>query len=692
VSIPGTRVRFTVAPGPKVEGLSDVEVPELWLHVARSPEVDIREAMLTGDNITRTIEGASTVTIPVADRDKKLLNSEVLQKGTEIEIDGLWFTLVAYEAQGDRSLKLTFEDSAVAELRDYPLESDPDSVAHIVRNSLEMTGHGVTRSQFAKLLVDEPGKRGDFPIGFVAPEYVNPNTKTGLTITGGVPDAVKGRNRQPGFPPDAAVTVKGKPATPAQLAALDAVLTEGYYMLKGAKGFTDVWRDLLIVAVMVTTQESVDDPHARVTDQYGHVHVGLFQQDSTDGSSWRNRGGGTGTDIAADAHAFFEVAMQERRAYPSYPRAAIALLVQNPGGSPDQYGQWQDEATATVEAWLPHNPLRSGVDTHYTGGSVTRPQPLIPTRPTQFQYTRGTAVTRNNRVQIVRESNWACLQRLANEVNWRCFAVGTRGREVGVIYFGPDSDWFSSQPIMSFSDDDDGIDSISGEWDIGQKKAALTVACRIGRWQAQPGSVVVVREHGPQSGRWLVASISRSLFSPTATVTLTKPQPSLPSSGQPRTPKPKYVPPPNAFGLLQPIPSPYNQGHGGLHETEGLPGYPAYDFFANAGDPVIACESGIIHKLSGHDPNLPPPLGPHGPYAWSLYLKGDSGSDYYYTHLKTRSVGLGQRVQIGEQVATVANYLQYGTANHVHLGVAQGRAGSPTIEDVGKAPIAGAKR
>jgi cell wall-associated NlpC family hydrolase len=536
MSVPGTRVRFPVDPGPKVEGLSDVELPELWLQVARYPVVDIREAMLTGDNITRTIEGASTVTIPVADREKKLLNSEYLQKGTEIEIDGLWFTLVAVEPQTDRSLKLTFEDSAVAELRDYPLESDPDSVAHLVRNSLEMTGRGVTRSQFAKLLVDEPGKRGDFPIGFVAPEYVNPNTKSGLSITGGVPDAVRGRNRQPGFPADANVTVKHKPATPAQLAALDGVLTEGYYMLKGAKGFTDVWRDLLIVAVMVTTQESDDDPRARVTDQYGHVHIGLFQQDSTDGSSWRNRGGGTGTDIAADAHAFFEVAVQERRAYPSYPRAAIALLVQNPGGSPDQYGQWQDEATATVEAWLPHDPLRSGVKTHYTGG-VTKPKPLIPTNPMQFQYTRGAAVTRNNRRLIVRESNWKALQRLANEVNWRCFAVGSTGREVGVVYFGPDSDWFSSRPVMSFSDDDDGVDSITGEWDIGKTKATLNVACRISRWQAPPGSVVVVREHGPQSGRWLVASISRSLFSPTATVTLTKPQPALPSSGQPRIPK-----------------------------------------------------------------------------------------------------------------------------------------------------------
>lgn len=105
------------------------------------------------------------------------------------------------------------------------------------------------------------------------------------------------------------------------------------------------------------------------------------------------------------------------------------------------------------------------------------------------------------------------------------------------------------------------------------------------------------------------------------------------------------------------------------HPTAGLPGYPAHDYMAPAGTPVVAPVSGKIIKLSGHDPKQGPTQGPHGPFGWSVYVQGDDGKTYFLTHLGTRKVKLGQRVRQGAVIGSVGNYAKYGGANHVHEGV-----------------------
>jgi len=118
-----------------------------------------------------------------------------------------------------------------------------------------------------------------------------------------------------------------------------------------------------------------------------------------------------------------------------------------------------------------------------------------------------------------------------------------------------------------------------------------------------------------------------------------------------------------------PLPAQYQTSEGGLHQTEGLPGYPAHDFFAQAGSPVIAPVGGTIVRFSGHDPREGPTQGPHGPLGWSIYLKGNDGHMYYLTHLGSRTVTVGQNVRAGTTIGTVANYAKYGTPSHVHMGV-----------------------
>ena len=113
-------------------------------------------------------------------------------------------------------------------------------------------------------------------------------------------------------------------------------------------------------------------------------------------------------------------------------------------------------------------------------------------------------------------------------------------------------------------------------------------------------------------------------------------------------------------------------GKGGLHETAGLPGYPAYDWFAPAGSPCVAPVSGRIRRFSGHDPELGPIEGAGGPLGWTIYLAGDDGNDYFITHMGSRTVVVGQHVKQGQKIGTVANYHSYGRADHIHMGVHKG--------------------
>jgi hypothetical protein len=119
---------------------------------------------------------------------------------------------------------------------------------------------------------------------------------------------------------------------------------------------------------------------------------------------------------------------------------------------------------------------------------------------------------------------------------------------------------------------------------------------------------------------------------------------------------------------------------------------------APAGSPVYAAEGGVVTKLSGHDPAQGAVQGAGGPLGWSVYIRGKSGTEYYYTHLADRNVKVGQRVTEGQQIAAVADYDSYGRGSHLHLGVKSGGAysvdqvvaaqpGSGQKPRSGKAPV-----
>lgn len=92
------------------------------------------------------------------------------------------------------------------------------------------------------------------------------------------------------------------------------------------------------------------------------------------------------------------------------------------------------------------------------------------------------------------------------------------------------------------------------------------------------------------------------------------------------------------------------------------------DVFAKFGEPVFAITSGRIQRLNSSK------VG-----GISVYLKGDDGNLYYYTHLKGYVDGLsgGRRVEAGEHIAyNGATGNARGGAPHVHFQIHPG-GGAP---------------
>jgi murein DD-endopeptidase MepM/ murein hydrolase activator NlpD len=107
---------------------------------------------------------------------------------------------------------------------------------------------------------------------------------------------------------------------------------------------------------------------------------------------------------------------------------------------------------------------------------------------------------------------------------------------------------------------------------------------------------------------------------------------------------------------------------GPVHETAGLPGYPARDFFAPAGSAAFSPYQGRVVKVSGHDPRSGPVAGVHGPFGWSVYIK-HRNCVVYITHLGTLTVSEGQELKRGQKIGTVGNYGKWGGVDHLHVGL-----------------------
>jgi hypothetical protein len=414
-----------------------------------------------------------------ATRDAARSRSRALQSGLfshtiDVKLDRFWFRLAQVSKQDDQ-LALTFEDRDVAYLRQY---TQPKKAS---RSS-------VTRAEFALSLVREVKRGGG--ITFVCPELhvTQPIAKTQQGRT----DASRARNRDKGLPRGSALTVKGAVADSAQKRLAERVLDVADSLSASSKA-TLALMEACIVESLVRNLSGGD------ADSRGVLQV----RDSTARSM-----GIDNRDVQQCANAFLTRGFTGRggaialtRAYPTLSAGGIAQAVQG-SAYPDRYDGAQDEARAFISA--------------YGGGDgETGTLDVTQTRKLPYQFRRGDT-------DGTREDSWVCLNRLAEEVKWRCFM------SAGACYFVSETQLLKAKPRLVLSEDNPAVLGIDFDVDSGKPVSEVTISARANRWVAAPGAVVELRDVGVANGRWLVATLQRGIFDANATITLRRPTKALP--------------------------------------------------------------------------------------------------------------------------------------------------------------------
>jgi len=435
-------------------------------------------ASITDGQVERTIEGASSLTLVVHDPDRFLLRSGVFGYAIDVRLDRLYFRLVKVAKQAS-DLTLTFEDREVSYLRQNTAPKKASRAS-------------VTRAEFALSLVREVHKGGGIP--FICPEL---HTQQKVAIQSDRQkrtDSSRATNRQKGLNRKAKLTVKGKEADLGQMKLAERVLDVADSLTAGEKASVALM-EACIVESLIT------NPSGTSADGYGSRGV-LQVRDST-GSSMGIRN----TDPSQCANAFLTRgftgkggAMELARKNPSWTAGQIAQAVQG-SAYPRRYDQYQGEAKAFVDA--------------YSGSGVTASTRSI-TKTLPYQFRRGGT-------DGTREDSWTCLQRLAQEVQWRCFI------SAGSLYFTSETDLLKAKPRLIVDEADPAILGIDFDLDSGKPIHEVTITARANRWVVAPGAVVELTDDmGPAQGRYLVATIDRGLFDATATIVCRKPMKPLP--------------------------------------------------------------------------------------------------------------------------------------------------------------------
>jgi hypothetical protein len=455
---------------------------------------------VTDINVSRTVEGASTITVTINDADRAVLRSGNLNNKLDVQIDGLWFRLVKVEKQSD-TLTLTFEDRDVAVLRGH-------NKLKIVRRT------HATRAEFINNLIRETDKELSPRIATVIPSLhkVQPIEKA-ADLPGYQQQAVE---KVGGIPEDAtdfaaahhmgetvtkqqlarnALTVKGKTADKDQIKNCNIIVHVGQSM--GAR------RKVIVASIMTAIQEST----LRNLPYGDRDSLGLFQQRDSWGSKSDR------LDPATAARLFFNKAIPVDKEDPTRPYWDICQTVQV-SALPDAYAQWRTEAERMVTAYgIPGGDIEGDAATANNSAAQEATSG-------EYIFYRGVPASKGKKWK--KEDSWTCIQRLAEEVGWRAFFVS------GVFYYISEDELFKSKPLATLTEFSEGVEGLDGDYDSGKKSADVTLTARVGTWLVPPGSLIVLQDMGPWNGRWLVNTFERSLFDAKATITLKKPRPKLP--------------------------------------------------------------------------------------------------------------------------------------------------------------------
>ena len=91
------------------------------------------------------------------------------------------------------------------------------------------------------------------------------------------------------------------------------------------------------------------------------------------------------------------------------------------------------------------------------------------------------------------------------------------------LYYMSEEQLYGRRPRYRVTPDHDAVLELSYDVDWGRPVSEASLQVTLARWQAAPGSVILLDGFGPPDGRWLVTSVSRDYFAPTAEVSLVQP-------------------------------------------------------------------------------------------------------------------------------------------------------------------------
>lgn len=451
--------------------LGDAHEDDLEI-LGRKGRLELGDAVLNL-SVTRTVDGASTLTVTLMDTDGKILNSDVIKGqgdgnlAATCAFGGMNFRLVNVAKPSARRIVLTFEEQAVWKLRRF------DDPLHVSR------AHS-TRAQFVKRLCNEA------KVPFVISDL---NVIQKISKGTDVKDqASKDAKRESGFATHAKVKVADITANSGQLQNMKIALDTAVSHKAGDKATL-----ALVEACIVEPGETVATGFfTNPSKAVDHTSTGILQLLSTTAHGL----GISATDVAACCAAFLTRgffgqggAIQLAKDHPNWSAGQVAQAVQG-SAFPGRYDTYRTDAQGVIDAYT------GSADGALTGSSAD-----AGSYAKTYYFRRGQ--------DGKREDSWTAIRRLAKEVNWYAFC------EDGTIYFLSPEHMRASRPRMLVAI---GAPGIEGEptfsYDTSPKvENTISVQARVGEWDAPPGSVVEVDGHGPLDGRdWIVQQIVRASF------------------------------------------------------------------------------------------------------------------------------------------------------------------------------------
>lgn len=426
--------------------------------------VDRVGGALMDGTLTRKMSGASELKLEILDKGAKLLNSQLLEDGYNLRLDGLGFTYVAYERPSlEAPLILTHEAQVVNRLRHLhgPHKAFRDEM---------------TRAEFAKARVMElkpPRPR------FVCPE---------LHKAQPIKDERDARHRTqeskqergPGIDTEAHLTIEGSSASVPQKEL-------GHLAMQIAEGVNAPFRVCVALIAALMDESSMGAASKNVLQALGAggAPIGSAVDEITGfltGKNWTIPGGAIGYFKAHPAAKAYEIAQEVQHSGAGESSKGAA-----------NYGRFTAEAVKWVEAY-------GGVG---EGGSITE------TLRYAFE-------------EKEKEDHWKCITQLGSKVGWRVF------ESAGWIYFIAEPTLFRSHNRMTISDSTPGVLDTSIKGDEGKSHEEVTVEALAKMWSAPPGSCVQLRRHGPADGAYLVDRIESPLAKRESVCTITLKRPTKP--------------------------------------------------------------------------------------------------------------------------------------------------------------------